>query len=258
MIQLEHVQCGYGSRVVLSDVTVTIEKSKLTCLLGKNGAGKTTLFKSILGIIQVLGGTISYDGKWKESFKAREFARYISYVPQAHGTPFPYTVFEVVLMGQFAYSDALTIRPGEKSREIAWSCLRTLDIEHLANRSFSRISGGEKQIVLIARAMAQQPQYIAMDEPTSSLDMGNQARVMQQAQMLTQKGYGVIMNTHAPQQALQYADQVMLLNNGKIEQCGGPDEILHSSVVSELYATPLEITEVLTASGDRRKVLITI
>jgi iron complex transport system ATP-binding protein len=258
MIKLEHVQCGYGRRVVLSDVSVTIEKGKLTCLLGRNGAGKTTLFKSILGIIPVLDGTISYNGKLMGSFQAKEFARYISYVPQAHGTPFPYTVFEVVLMGQFAYSDALSVRPGAKSRDIAWSCIRALGIEHLANRSFSKISGGEKQIVLIARAMAQQPQYIAMDEPTSSLDMGNQVKVMQQAIMLTQKGYGVIMNTHAPQQALQYANWVMLLNNGKIEQCGTPDEILHSSVVSELYATPLEITETHTASGNKRKVLITL
>lgn len=258
MIQLEHVQCGYGKKVILNDVSVTIEKGRLTCLLGRNGAGKTTLFKTILGIIPVLNGTIRYDGKQITSFQSREFARYISYVPQAHGTPFPYTVFEVVLMGQFAHSGAFSVQPGPGSREIAWSCIRALDIGHLANRSFSRISGGEKQIVLIARAMAQQPQFIAMDEPTSSLDMGNQVRVMQQARMLTQKGYGVIMNTHAPQQAIEYADRVMLLNNGTIEQCGNPDEILHSSVVSRLYSTRLEIAETYTASGDKRKVLITL
>jgi iron complex transport system ATP-binding protein len=258
MIQFENVQCGYGKKIILSDVSATIEKGKLTCLLGKNGAGKTTLFKSVLGILPTLGGQILYDGKALQTYNAKQFARYISYVPQAHGTPFPYSVFDVVLMGQYVYSDAFSGKPGNKNQFVAWSCIESLGIEHLAHKSFSKISGGEKQMVLIARAMAQQPRFIAMDEPTSSLDMGNQVRVMEQARMLTKKGFGVIMNTHSPQQALQYADVVMLLNKGKIEQCGNPDDILHTSAISELYGTPLEITETCTASGSKRKVLITL
>lgn len=258
MIQLEHIRCGYGKKAVLSDVTVTIEIGKLTCILGRNGAGKTTLFKTILGILPALSGSIRYSGKPIEAFDAREFARYIGYVPQAHNTPFPYKVIDVVLMGRYAHSSTFTGRADAKSIEIAISCMHMLDMEHLKNKTFSSISGGEKQMVMIARAMAQQPQFIAMDEPTSSLDVGNQARVMQQAKMLTQKGIGVIMNTHAPQQALQYADRVILLNNGSMEKFGKPSEVLHADIISELYSTPVEIVEMNTSGGERRKVMITL
>ena len=258
MIELKNIQCGYGKQVILSNVSLTLKEGKLTCLLGKNGVGKTTLFKSILGILPVLGGQIEYDGKALQTYSAKQFAQFISYVPQAHGTPFPYSVFDVVLMGQYAYSGTFSGKPGKHSKDIAWSCIQSLGIEHLASKSFSKISGGEKQMVLIARAMAQQPRFIAMDEPTSNLDMGNQVKVMQLARMLTQKGFGVIMNTHSPQQALQYANWVVLLNNGKIEQYGKPVDILHTSAVSELYSTPLEIAEAVTTSGDKRKVLITL
>lgn len=258
MIKLENVQCGYGNKTVLSDITVTIEKGKLTCLLGKNGVGKTTLFKTILGVLPLQGGTIYYNDKTRNHFNAKEFARFISYVPQAHGTPFPYKVFDVVLMGQYANSTSFTGRPNNKSKEIVWMCIEMLGIEHLAAKQFSKISGGEKQMVLIARAMAQQPFFIAMDEPTSSLDLGNQTKVMQQAKMLTEKGFGVIMNTHSPQQALQFADNAILLNNGKIDKCGMPEDILHTASVSSLYETSLEIIEAQTSSGMKRKVLITL
>ena len=216
MIQLEHIRCGYGKKAVLSAVTVPIEKGKLTCILGRNGAGKTTLFKTILGIIPALGGSIRYSAKPIGAFSAREFARYIGYVPQAHNTPFLYKVIDVVMMGRYAHSGTFTGRSDAKSVEIAVSCMCMLDIEHLKNKTFSSISGGEKQMVMIARALAQQPQFIAMDEPTSSLDVGNQVHVMQQAKMLTRKGIGVIMNTHAPQQALQYADKVIVVTDNLI------------------------------------------
>ncbi|MFO7370178.1 MAG: ABC transporter ATP-binding protein [Bacteroidales bacterium] len=258
MIQLEDVKCGYGKKAVLSAVTVSIEKGKLTCMLGRNGAGKTTLFKTILGIIPALGGSICYSGKPIGAFDAREFARYIGYVPQAHNTPFPYNVLDVVLMGRYAHSGTLTGRPDAKSIEIAISCIRTLDIEHLKRKPFSKISGGEKQMVMIARTMAQQPRFIAMDEPTSSLDVGNQVRVMQQARMLAHKGIGVIMNTHSPQQALQYADRVILLNNNRMEKCGKPSEVLHADTISELYSTPVEVMEMNTSGGERRRVMITL
>jgi iron complex transport system ATP-binding protein len=179
-------------------------------------------------------------------------------VPQAHGTPFPFTVFDVVLMGQYAASDNLWGKPGKKSAEIALDCLHSLGIGHLAKKTFSKLSGGEKQMVLIARAMAQQPAFIAMDEPTSNLDLYNQVKVLQYAKVLTERGFGVIMNTHSPQQVLQYADTVILLNNGTIKQWGKPNDILTTSNVADLYDTPLEIIEATMTNGDKRKVLVTI
>lgn len=258
MITLNNLYCGYGNKEVLKDISFSIPEAKFTCLLGKNGVGKTTLFKTILGLLPAMGGEILYDGMRNTSFSAKKFARYISYVPQAHGTPFPFTVLDVVLMGQYAHSKSMFEKPKSLHIETAIQCMQTLGIEHLSHKNFARISGGEKQMVLIARAMAQQPKFIAMDEPTSNLDMGNQVRVMQLTKLLIQNGYGVIMNTHSPQQAMQYADEVVLLNDGTITHIGKPEEVLLANVVSDLYNTPMEIVETVTSSGDKRRVLITV
>lgn len=258
MIILNNICCGYGSKEVLKNISFSIAEAKFTCLLGKNGVGKTTLFKTILGLLPAIRGEILYDGMHSTSFSAKDFAKYISYVPQAHGTPFPFTVLDVVLMGQYAHSKSIFEKPKSKNVEIAMQSIQTLGIEKLTHKNFSKISGGEKQMVLIARAMAQQPKFIAMDEPTSNLDMGNQVRVMQVTKLLIQNGYGVIMNTHSPQQAMQYADEVVLLNNCTISHKGKPEEILHAHTVTNLYNTPMEIIETLTSSGDKRRVLITV
>lgn len=256
MITLDNIKCGYGKKVILKNISSTINKGEITCLLGKNGAGKTTLFKTILGILPVLSGDICYDNKPFQSFNSKEFARYISYVPQAHGTPFSFSVFDVVLMGQYASSDNIWGKPGKKSSEIAIESLHSLGIIHLKDKTFSKLSGGEKQMVLIARAMAQQPEFIAMDEPTANLDMSNQIKVLQLANLLKNKGYGVIMNTHDPDQALNYADKVILLQNGKIMVCGEPKNVINSNTISELYDTDIEIISAITQSGNCKTVCI--
>ena len=258
MIKLDNVKCGYGKKVILRNISGIIERGKLTFLLGKNGAGKTTLFKTILGILPTLEGTIYYDGKTTRTFNNKQFARYISYVPQAHGTPFPFSVFDVVLMGQYASSDNIWGKPDKKCLDIASKCIDSLGINHLTKKTFSKLSGGEKQMVLIARAMAQQPVFIAMDEPTSNLDLYNQVKVLQYAKKITEKGFGVIINTHSPQQVLQYADNVITLDDGTIKHWGNPDDILTTSNITELYQTSLEIIETRTTKGNIRKVLVTI
>jgi iron complex transport system ATP-binding protein len=256
MITLDNIKCGYGKKVILKNISSTINKGEITCLLGKNGAGKTTLFKTILGILPVLGGSILYNNKTINAFNSRQFARYISYVPQAHGTPFTFSVFDVVLMGQYASSDNIWGKPGKKSKEIAYDCINSLGINHLANKPFSKLSGGEKQMVLIARAMAQQPDFIAMDEPTANLDMSNQIKVLQLANLLKNKGYGVIMNTHDPDQALNYADKVIMLQDGKIMVCGEPKNVINSNTISKLYDTDIEIISAITQSGECKTVCI--
>lgn len=258
MITLNNICCGYGHKEVLRNVSFTLKEAKFTCLLGKNGVGKTTLFKTILGLLPIKGGEILYNGLPSSNFTAKEFAQFISYVPQAHGTPFPFSVLDVVLMGQYAHSKSMFEKPKTKHVEIAKECIQTLGIEKLTQKNFSKISGGEKQMVLIARAMAQQPKFIAMDEPTSNLDMGNQVRVMQLTQLLTENGYGVIMNTHSPQQVMEYADEVVLLNEGTVSHKGKPEEVLNAHTVSDLYNTPMEIVEAHTSLGNKRKVLLTV
>jgi len=258
MIVFNNITCGYGNTAVLSGIVAQIRAREVTCLLGKNGVGKTTLFKTVLGLLPLIGGSIQYSGKNRGELSARQFARYISYVPQAHSNPFPFSVAEVVLMGQFAHSEGRLglANPGTKQQDIAERCLVQLGIEYLKHRIFSSLSGGEKQMVLIARAMAQQTEFIAMDEPTSNLDLCNQMRVMQVVAKLKQCGYGVIINTHSPQHALQYADQVLLLKEGALHKAGSPETVITGASLSDLYGVPIEIVEACTAEGHTRKILV--
>ena len=258
MIELKNISCGYGTKRVLSSVNLTIKEGEITCLLGQNGAGKTTLFRTILGMLPPLNGTIILNGKKLSDYTPKELARFISYVPQAHNTPFPFTVFEVVLMGQYARSARLLRLPGKENRRIASDCIQTLGIEKLKYKYFSTLSGGEKQLVLVARAMAQQPVFIAMDEPTSNLDMGNQTKVMKIAEMLKQQGFGIIMNTHNPDQVLNYSDKVILLKNGKVFKTGKPEQVMSSEIISGIYNTPVELVSAKTGNGTTRRICITL
>jgi len=258
MIELKNISCGYGRKQVLSSVNLTVFEGEITCLLGQNGAGKTTLFKTILGVLPPLSGTVILNGKNLSEYTSKELARFVSYVPQAHNTPFPFTVFEVVLMGQYARSAGLFRQPGKENREIACACIHTLGIDKLKYKYFSTLSGGEKQLVLIARAMAQQPAFIAMDEPTSNLDMGNQVKVMKIAEILKQQGYGIIMNTHNPDHVLNYSDAVVLLKNGKVFKTGTPKDVMNSEIVSGIYNTPVELVSAKISNGTTRRICITL
>ncbi len=258
MISIENLSCGYGKKVVLDKVSATIEKGELTCLLGKNGAGKTTLFKTIMGLLPSLSGNVFIDDNAITSLSPSRLAKHISYVPQAHSTPFPFTVLEVVLMGQFVHTKGYFGKPSKENLNMAYESLFTLGIEHLAKKNFNKLSGGQKQMVLISRAIAQKPDYIAMDEPTANLDLGNSTKVMKVSGMLKKQGFGIIMNTHSPEQALQFADKVILLKNGLIEAEGKPDDVLKPEVLTELYDTKVEIIETFASSGEQRKLLITL
>lgn len=258
MIILKDLSCGYGQKEILTGINLSISTGQITCLLGRNGAGKTTLFKTILGLIKPISGQIEINGHQLQSLPSMELARQISYVPQAHGNPFPFSVTEVVMMGQFAHSKNFWSSPSKMNIQVVEGCIQTLGISHLAHKLFSKLSGGEKQLVLIARAMAQRPQFIAMDEPTSNLDMGNQQRVMQLACLLREEGYGVIINTHSPDQAANYANQVVLLNNGRVEAAGHPTHVLHSDAISKLYLTDVELITTRTSCGKMRKVCVAV
>jgi len=256
MISLNNVSCGYGQKKILNDINLTFNKAQVTCLLGRNGVGKTTLFKTILGLIPALSGKIMYGDKERHQLSPKDAAKFISYVPQAHGTPFPFSVFDVVLMGQYVHSENMFGKPSKQNQEIAMQNLEVLGIKHLKDKRYAKISGGEKQMALIARALAQQPSFIAMDEPTANLDMGNQFTVLQVAQMLKNKGYGIIINTHSPEHALNYADEVVLLNNGRMLANGKPEIIIQSTNISALYNSNIEIAKAYSTNGTCRTVCI--
>lgn len=230
---------GHGSREVGCDIELAIRSGEVMALLGPNGHGKTTLLKTLLGLLPAKGGQLTLDSRALATFSIGERARVLGYVPQAHAGTFAFSVAEVVLMGRTAHGDLFSA-PSALDRATTQAMLERLGIERLAQRPYTEISGGERQLVLIARALAQQPRYIVLDEPTASLDFGNQGKVMAQMRRLADEGLGVLFTTHDPNQALRYADRVMLLRDGRSLGSGPAAALLTSANLAALYGSAVE------------------
>lgn len=240
MIKVEHLSFSYGQHKVLKDISFNTNDGELLCILGCNGAGKSTLFKCILGILKKYEGTITLDGQDMAELKPKEKARLVAYIPQATNPAFAYSVMDMVLMGTTANMGGLS-NPGEKEREVALAALRRMGIEHLESRDYTRISGGEQQLTLIARAIAQGAKYLIMDEPTSSLDYGNQLRVQQQLKLLAREGYTIIESTHNPEQTYMFADRIICIKDGMIYSNGIPSEVMDEKMIKDLYGVEVNL-----------------
>ena len=166
--------CGYRDKVILKDISFSVSSSEILCLLGPNGVGKTTLFKTILGFLKLKGGSVRVDGEDLAGWSRKKYAQRIGYVPQMHTPPFPFTVFDVVAMGRTAHLDAFA-SPSRADLEIAADALDSLGITPLKDRIYTEISGGERQMVLIARALTQQPQLLVMPGVNSQTCRPSQA-----------------------------------------------------------------------------------
>jgi iron complex transport system ATP-binding protein len=238
---------GYADRVVGRGLDVALSTGEVLALLGPNGGGKTTLLKTLLGLLAPKAGEVKLGGRPLPSYSSRERARLIAYVPQSHFSTFAFTVEAIVLMGRAAHS-ALFSRPSTADRAVAAQALERFGIAHLRDRPYTMISGGERQLALLARALAQQPQFIVLDEPTASLDFGNQGRVMREIQALKASGHGVLFTTHDPNHAMRAADRVYLLRQGERIAEGTSGAILDRAQLEALYGAPVElITERETA-----------
>jgi iron complex transport system ATP-binding protein len=231
---------GYADHVVGSGLDVALSTGEVLALLGPNGGGKTTLLKTLLGLLAPRAGQVQLDGKPLSLYSSRERARLIAYVPQSHFTTFAFTVEAIVLMGRTAHS-TLFSRPSDADRAVAARALERFGIAHLRERPYTMISGGERQLALLARALAQEPQFIVLDEPTASLDFGNQGRVLREIQALKASGHGVLFTTHDPNHALRAADRVYLLREGVRIAEGASGAILDRAQLEALYGAPVEL-----------------
>ena len=241
MIAAEALTIGHGARAVGRDISVRVRPGEIVCLLGPNGCGKTTLFRTLLGLIPPLGGRVTLDGRPMAGLGRAEIARALAYVPQAHVPPFPYRVEEVVLMGRTARMRPLAA-PSAADRAGARAALVRLGIGDLAEADYSRLSGGQRQMVMIARALAQEAPVLVMDEPTASLDFGNQARVLAQIAALSRAGgHAVILSTHDPDQAFALEARVLLMHEGAILAEGPPDEVLTPARLSHVYGVRVAV-----------------
>lgn len=245
-LSVENLSFAYGETPVLRDVSFTVERGELLSVLGPNGVGKTTLFRCILGTLTPQAGRIAMDGAALSGLPWRERARRIAYIPQIHPPTFGYTVLDTVLMGTARQLNAFQSPRAEELCR-AEEALEQVGAAHLRERNFTRLSGGEQQLVLIARALTQQAQVLLMDEPTSALDYGNQLRILQRVRRLAEEGYTVILSTHNPQHALTFATRLLALKDGGVAAWGDPRQVLTPPLVARLYGVEADLID--TASG---------
>ena len=239
-MKVENLHFSYGNHEVLKGVSFGVEDSGFVSLLGPNGAGKSTLFKCMLGLLQPDHGSVHICGRDIRTMPAAELSHRVAYIPQSHSPVFNFSVFDMVLMGTTAQLSRFA-SPGKRQEELAEAAMERIGISYLRNRGCSNISGGERQLALIARAIAQQAKILVMDEPSASLDYGNKLRVMETVKGLTREGYTVIQSTHDPDQAYLYSDQILALYGGQILADGTPRETISSQLISTLYSVDVTV-----------------
>lgn len=252
MLKVENLVCGYHpGKPVIGPLSFQIGKGDVACLIGPNGIGKTTLFKTILGLLKPLQGSIFIHGKTSLSYTAKQFARTVAYVPQGHVPPFPYAVRDVVVMGCNPNMHELS-SPDKGDYETAEQMMELMGIGHLAGRDYTEISGGERQMVMIARALAQQTNLLVMDEPTTHLDYGNETRVLSQIKKLAGLGYTIIMITHMPNHAFLCANQVLAVGRDNYFCIGPPNEILTQASLQSLYGVDIQLADITLERAQRQ------
>lgn len=240
MLEISNLSFSYSKRPVLENISLSAKGGEFISLLGANGSGKTTLFKSILGLLKIKSGSVSINGEELCAMSIKDRAKKTAYIPQETKQIFAYSVLSQVLMGCTANISTLS-SPGEKETEIALEALRTLGIEHLKDRNINALSGGERQLVLCARALAGKAKCLLFDEPTASLDYGNQISVLSTIYKLTKNGYLAIVSTHNVEQALNFSTRIVLLENKRITFNGTPEQLVNSDILERFYSIPLSV-----------------
>lgn len=247
-IDLNKISVGYDKTIVLKDITLSIESGNFVCVLGANGIGKTTLFKSILGFIPIIDGSISIDGKSISTLSPRDLSEYLAYVPQAKSIVYDMDVLDVVVMGRARFIKKFS-QPSDYDYEKAKAILTRLNIEKLSNKKYSELSGGEQQIVLIARALIQESKFIVMDEPASNLDFENQKKVLECLMQLSKQGVGIILSSHSPDHALFCNTKVVMIMKDKTIKAGTIDQILTNQNLQAVYGVDIQLISDHTPDG---------
>jgi iron complex transport system ATP-binding protein len=235
-----------GKKKVLDGVNLTLDSGEILCILGPNGAGKSTLLSCLDGLLKPQHGEIILGGKDLRDLSVREIAKAVAFVPQSVNPAFDYSVLDYVIMGR-APNIGMLQRPGDADIAVCVDALKSLSIEHLATKSYMEISGGERQQVTIARAIAQNPKVILFDEPTAHLDYGNQHRVLLLIRSMCRRGYSVVITTHNPDHALLLGGKVAILNRDGKLKIGSPDVIVTERYLREIYQTDIRVAYIESA-----------
>lgn len=241
ILALDDLYFAYAAQAqVLRGISLDILPGTITAILGPNGAGKTTLLRVILGLLKPQRGTIRLEGKPQKSFSRREMSRLVGLVPQSEYIPFDFSVLEFVLLGRAPYLGPLDM-PRAADRTIALDALRMVGLEHLRERATPSLSGGERQLAMIARALAQQPRLLLLDEPTSHLDLSNRDRVLNVLRAQARAGVTVVFTTHDPNLAAVIADYVILMRQGALLAAGTLETTLTAENLTATYGIPVRV-----------------
>jgi iron complex transport system ATP-binding protein len=241
IIEVKNLSFSYPTHQVLKQMDFTLYPGEVVSLLGPNGCGKSTLIRLMLGLLRG-SGDIALAGRPLSEYSHKTIAQHIAYIPQYHSVPFNYTVREMVVMGRVAKLGFFS-QPSKKDYAVADEALRTVGIETLADRPFGQLSGGQKQMVLLSRALAQEVSTFIMDEPVTGLDYGNQMRLLEMITRLSEQGYTFLKTTHYPDHALLVSSRVVVMHEGKMIGDGTPNAVITPDMLRKVYGVDAEIVE---------------
>lgn len=239
--EVEGLSFSYGGDFRLDSISFNVKAGEILTLLGPNGCGKTTLLKCMNALLKPHSGKVLVSGRNVHRLQRWELARLVGYVPQAHVPSFPFTTFDLVLMGRTAHLSIFQ-PPSRRDYQIAEEALSKVGLLHLSDRSYDQVSGGERQLVLIARAIAQEPKLLLLDEPTAHLDFKNQFSILSMVRCITkEKSIGVVMSLHDPNHALMFSDTVALMKSGSLYSFGSPGHIITKENIEAIYEIKVKV-----------------
>ena len=234
LFDVKNISFSYDDEEIFSDISFSIGRGEVLCILGPNGTGKTTLIKCLNGLHEIDSGDILINGENIKKLSFKEISKHIGYIPQSHVPSFPFKVFDVVLMGRAPYLN-LTDSPKDEDVKIADEALRTLGIENLKDKEYTNLSGGERQLVFLARVLCQKPDMLILDEPTSHLDFGNQIRLLEIIDNLAKSGLSIIMSSHFPDHAFLSSTKVAIMKDKRFIDFGTPDDVVTEENLKKAY-----------------------
>lgn len=244
LLEVKNAQFSYnGKENIFENINFSVSNGDVFCILGANGTGKTTLIKCLNGLMRLDSGKVLLNNKNIYSLSHSEIAKNIGYIPQVHASTFPFKVMDVVLMGRSPHLDIFE-SPSEKDYEIAENSLKSLNIWHMKDKPYTEISGGEQQLVFIARVLAQEPSILILDEPTSHLDFGNQIRTLDIIEKLAKNGLSIIMSSHFPDHAFISANKVAIMKDKKFIDIGHPKKVINEFNMEQTYGINVKIVDV--------------
>ena len=249
-IEAKNIGFGFHKETVFQDISFANEKGEVMAVLGPNGIGKTTLLRCVLGFLKPRSGSLLYDGKPM----GRDFWQRVAYVPQARSQVFAYRCEEMVLLGRSAALSMFQM-PSRHDEELAQKAMEEAGILHLKGKNCNEISGGELQLVLIARALAIEPEVLVMDEPETGLDFRNQLMVLRMIEKLSNKGMSILFNTHYPGHAAEIADKVLLMNKQGGALFGKASEILNEKNMREAFGVRILMREEYVEGKKRMSII---